>query len=114
MDRWMTKGCDMTAGNSASDKVFALVKGAIEELNEELEYDSLRDVTAGTPVYGGDDGIDSFSLVTLIVGLEQQVEQAFGKTVPLADEKAMSMRNSPYRTAGTLIELILTRLGDRA
>jgi acyl carrier protein len=92
------------------EQAFALVKAAIEELNEELEYDTLENVSEDTPVYGGDDGIDSLSLVRLVVDLEHQVEESFGKRVTLADEKAMSMRNSPYRSAGALTDFILARL----
>ena len=92
------------------EEAFFLVKAAIEELNEELDYDSLRDVTEATPLYGGDDSIDSLSLVALVVGLEQQVEKAFGKRISLADQKAVSMRHSPYRTAGSLVDLISARL----
>jgi acyl carrier protein len=92
------------------EQTFALVKSAIKELNEELEYDTLQNVTEDTVVYGGDDGIDSLSLVRLVVDLERQVEEVFGKRVTLADEKAMSMRNSPYRSAGALTDFIVTRL----
>jgi len=93
------------------DKAFSLVKEAVEELNEELDYDTLRDVTDDTPIYGGDDGIDSLSLVTLVVNLEEQSERAFGRRLSLADQKAMSMRNSPYRSAGSLADFIVARLG---
>lgn len=93
------------------DEVLELVRGAIDELNEELQYDTLRNPTADTRVFGGDDGIDSLTLVTLIVQLEQAVSQKFGKHVTLADEKAMSARNSPFRTVGALATLISTQLG---
>ena len=92
------------------EEAFSLVKAAIEDLNEELDYDSLRRVTEETPIYGGDDGIDSLSLVALVVGLEQEVEKAFGRRVSLADQKAVSMRHSPYRTAGSLADHIAARL----
>ncbi|MFQ5467052.1 MAG: acyl carrier protein [Kiloniellaceae bacterium] len=95
-------------------RAFALVKDAVEELNEELEYDSLGSVTDDTPIYGGDDGIDSLSLVTLVVGLEERSEAAFGRRLALADQKAMSMRNSPYRTAGALADFIVERLNASA
>ena len=96
-------------------RVFELVKKALEDLNEELEYDTLRSVSDDTPVFGGDDGIDSLSLVRLVVGLEGAVEKAFGTKVLLSDEKAMSQRNSPYRSAGTLTDFIQSRLeGARA
>jgi len=35
-----------------------------------------------------------------------------GKKVVLADERAMSRRNSPFRTVGTLGELLHERLGE--
>ena len=92
------------------EKALELVRAAIEELNEELDYESLRNVTDETPVFGGPDSIDSLSLVTLVVDLEKEVQQAFGKQITLADEKAMSMRNSPYRTAGALVDFIVSRL----
>lgn len=90
-------------------KAFTLVMEAIEELNEELEYDTLRVVTDQTPIYGGDEGIDSLSLVTLIVNIEERTEAAFGRRIALADQRAMSMRNSPYRSAGALADFIVAR-----
>ena len=94
------------------DLAFEIVRQAIDELNEELEYESLRDVNDETPVFGGDDGIDSLSLVSLVVDLEREVEAQFGKRVVLTDEKAMSMRNSPYRSAGTLADLIAAKVAE--
>jgi acyl carrier protein len=94
------------------EKVFRLVKQAVDNLNEELQYNSLNDVTSATAIFGGEDGIDSLSLVTLVVGLEGDVEREFGKKVLLADEKAMSQRNSPYRTVGALVDFISERLGE--
>jgi acyl carrier protein len=92
------------------DKAFGLVKAAVEELNEELEYESLNNISDTTPIFGGDDGIDSLSLVRLVVELEGSVEQQLGVHVALADEKAMSMRNSPYRSVGSLVELIIAQV----
>ena len=91
---------------------FELVQGCIAELNEELEYESFKTVEEETPVFGTIDGIDSLSLVTLVVDLEDAVQTAFGRRVVLADDKAMSMRNSPYRTAGSLADFIVSRLAD--
>jgi acyl carrier protein len=75
---------------------------------------TLRDVTAGTerelpdevdadtPLFGRQGILDSLALVTLVVAIEQEIERAFGVTVSLADEKAMSQSSSPYRTVGAL------------
>ena len=93
------------------DQVLALVKAAVDEINEELDQDRLRNVTEETPLFGDEEGIDSLSLVVLIASLEQEVEEAFGLPVELADEKAMSRHRSPYRTVGALTDFILEQLG---
>jgi len=94
------------------EKVLALVTGEVAALNEELGYDTLENPTADTAVFSGDDAIDSLSLVTLIVALERAVSEQFGQTVSLADEKAMSQKNSPYATVGSLAALIAGRLEE--
>jgi hypothetical protein len=42
------------------------------------------------------------NLVHLIVAVEERVENEFGVAVTLADERALSMRNSPFATIGSL------------
>jgi acyl carrier protein len=93
------------------EKIFELVKTSLEELNEELDYGSLRNVTWETSIAGGESSIDSLSLVTLVVGLETKIEKTFNKKILLADEKAMSTRNSPFRSMGSLVDFIAERLG---
>jgi acyl carrier protein len=93
------------------EKIFELVKTSLEELNEELDYSSLRNVTWETSIAGGESNIDSLSLVTLVVGLETKIEKTFNKRILLADEKAMSTRNSPFRNMGSLVDFIAERLG---
>ena len=92
------------------EKVFALIGDAIRELNDELGYEHLVSVSRETAIFEGDLALDSLSLVTLIVDVEARVSDAFEANVSLASEKAMSMRNSPYRTVGTLVDFICTEL----
>jgi acyl carrier protein len=84
---------------------------AIEELAAETGYDHLRKVTAETPLFGGDQGVDSLTLVRLIADIERLAEDTFGKQVVLADELAMSRRSSPFRTVGSLSELLQEQIG---
>ncbi len=93
-------------------KVFSVVKEAIQDLNEELDYDNLRSLTYETPIFGEDGTIDSLSLVRLIVSLEQQIEVIFSKNILLADEKAISLRNSPFRRVGSMVDYIIEKLED--
>ena len=63
-----------------------------------------------TQLYGDKSEIDSLSLVNVVVLTEQKIEDEFNITINLADEKAMSQKNSPFRTVSTLKEYIETLL----
>jgi len=92
------------------DDVLAWVRAAIDELNEELDYDELRNAGEQTPLFGGEGDLDSLSLVNLVVDLEGRIAEATGKCVVLSDEKTMSMRNSPFRDVASLVDLVIARL----
>ena len=91
-------------------QIFQIIEEVVTELNEELEYDTLENVTKETELYGGENSIDSISLARLITEIELQINEQFGKNVILADEKAMSMKRSPYRNVESLLNLIMDRL----
>jgi len=95
-------------------EVRKLVVEALEELNEELDYDYLKNVTDETEIFGGDDALDSLSLVRLVTAVEISVNEEFDSNVLLASEKAMSMRNSPYRNVAALTEFIIAELEGEA
>jgi acyl carrier protein len=93
-------------------KAFEVVRKSVAELAEDMGFPTLADPVESTPLFGGDDGIDSLSLVRLVADIEREAELALGKIVVLADERAMSRRQSPFRTVGTLSELLYERLGE--
>ncbi|MGI9326444.1 MAG: hypothetical protein ACR2PZ_14575 [Pseudomonadales bacterium] len=92
--------------NTLKDNILATVCAAVTELNEELEYEHLNQPQPNTVLYDGDNALDSLSLVTLIVDIETRIADEFEQEVLLASEKAMSMRNSPYRSVAALVEFI--------
>ena len=61
-------------------------------------------VGSETCLFGEEGILDSLGLVTVIVAVEQAIEDTFGVSISLADEKAMSQQYSPYRTVGSLAE----------
>jgi acyl carrier protein len=93
------------------EQVLELVLRTIRDEADDLDYPGLREVKPDTPLYGGDGGVDSLSLVRLIVAIEAAVASRFGRHIALVDEKALSMRKSPFRTAATLAQLLCERLG---
>src|SRR5687768_11065956 len=85
----------------------------------DIVLESLNEVFAqgGTPppgalsettvLVGTDAVLDSLGVVQLIVEVEQRVEQAHGISVTLASDKAMSQKNSPFRTVGVLADHVV-------
>lgn len=88
----------------------ALVLKRLALLGAELGRPELGQATDETHLLGGQSPIDSIGLVTLIADLEGDIQKEFGKTVILADEKAMSRTLSPFRKVGTLIDYIDEKL----
>jgi acyl carrier protein len=85
------------------DLVQLIIK-ALPDLNGHLEGGIPAELTPDTPLYGQDGMLDSLGLVALVVAVEQAIEDAFSVSVSLADERAMSRTESPYRTIGSLAE----------
>lgn len=83
-----------------------IVFESINELNETLEQPLPIARGMECPIYNSDNRLDSMSLVALIVNIEQRVEDIFGQSLVLANEKAMSRKHSPFATVGSLTNYI--------
>lgn len=92
------------------DTVLALVSRRLGLLGAELGRPELGQAGDETHLLGGQSPIDSIGLVTLIADLEGDIQKEFGKSVILADEKAMSRTLSPFRKVGTLVDYIDEKL----
>jgi len=86
------------------ERVLQIIIAVVAELNENLESKIPVEQGERTMLYGPDGGLTSLSLVSLIVGVEQAIEEEFGLNITLADDKAFSSMRSPFRTVGTLAE----------
>lgn len=88
-----------------NDELYKIIVEAIEDLNEDLDYESLDDPNTETVIFDGSgDSIDSLSLVSLLTSIEKKIKRHLKKEVILADEQAMAMPNEerPYRNLGAL------------
>lgn len=61
------------------------------------------ELSSETRLYGKDGLLDSMALVSLVMSLEQEIAEKFGAEISLADDKALSQKNSPFRTIGSLV-----------
>jgi acyl carrier protein len=91
-----------------------LVQRTVDEVNEDLELSDRmkigKDPTA--VLYGSGATIDSITLVSLVVAVEENVRRELGVSVTLANEKAMSMERSPFLTLESLTDYLTTMVGE--
>ena len=83
-----------------------------EFLKEELE--ETIELNLESKLFGGGGPLDSMALVNLLVDLEELIEEDYGLSVTLADEKAMSRRTSPFTRVKYLIEYIQEKINTEA
>ena len=88
------------------EKIAGAIFAAIDEINEHFPEEQHLTKTMDTVLFGKSGKLDSLGLVNLIVATEEQLEDQLGVSLTLASEKAMSQKNSPFRTVGTLTEYI--------
>ena len=91
----------------------------------DIIYPAMNELKAGTPeldtlvlspetaLLGGGSLLDSLALVTLIVSIEGRLADKTGVPITLANERALSRRNSPFRTVATLAAYIQELLDEQ-
>lgn len=96
----------MKSSTNSQLEIKAIIEDVVAEFNETLDNKIPIESGLDTPLYGAKGALDSLAFVSLIIAIEQAIEEKFGITVVLADEKAMSQRNSPFRSVGTLVDYV--------
>ena len=87
-------------------KILDIIYKAVSEINEQLPKKQRIDKSPESELFGKDGKLDSLGLVNLIVTVEELVEDELEETITLADEKAMSQNNSPFRSIDALAKYI--------
>ena len=83
-----------------------IVLEVVKEISEDSSNEALRDAKSETLLYGDNGNLDSMSLVYLVSNLEKRLSDEFDANVVLVNKRAMSQRNSPFKTVNTLINFI--------
>ncbi len=76
------------------------------------EHGADPDVLIGrdSPLFGPNGLLDSVGLVSVVLAVEQEIAERLGCTVALADDRALSQRNSPFRTVGSLADYAVQQI----
>jgi acyl carrier protein len=92
------------------DKIKMLAESAIRQqdmlLSEPIDLSRGED----SPLYGINSAIDSLTLVSIIVDIEEKIRSQFGVEVRLADTSDQPPSATPFATLGTLVVYVMDRL----
>lgn len=91
---------------------FKIVLASIQEVFAQTGTDAPPVITEDTVLVGKDAILDSLGVVSLIVEVEQRVESEHNASVTLANDKAMSARNSPFRTVAVLTDHLVAMVAE--
>ena len=88
-------------------KILDVVYASVKKINKSRPKKSRIGIKESSVLFGESGGLDSLDLVTLIVDIEQRLSEELGIKMSLTDEKAMSQKNSPFRTVKSLVDYII-------
>ena len=94
------------------ENIVAAIYRAVDWINGELPPDRQLIKAPETRLLGPQSVLDSMQLVSLIITIEREVEDAFGDALTLADERALSMEASPFRSIRSLADYIAILIRD--
>jgi hypothetical protein len=93
---------------------YDIVVASLQEVFVQSGMPALENVSEVTVLVGKDAVLDSLGVVSLIVEVEQRVEAEHSVSVTLANDKAMSQRNSPFRTVGVLTDHLVAMIAEES
>jgi acyl carrier protein len=92
------------------DEVLQAVLTAVERANALRPPDGQIPQREDTALFGEGGHLDSLGLVSLVLDVEDLVNEATGRSLVLSDDRAMSQSRSPFRTVGDFVEYVALRL----
>src|SRR5215211_8696125 len=96
-----------------AENILAAIYRAVDWANGDLPTNRRLSKVPETRLLGSPSVLDSMQLVSLIVAIEREVADTLGVEVTLADERALSMEASPFRTIQTVAEYIQTLVTEQ-
>lgn len=102
----------MTIDTLDRETAVALVVASLHEVLSFSGEAPSAELGEQTVLVGDGAVLDSLGVVALIVEVEQRLEIEHAISVTLASDRAMSQRNSPFRSVGVLSDYILTAIKE--
>jgi len=97
--------------NMYEEKIAPIVFASVEELKD-LLLNGETSFSLNTKLFGDEGGLDSLGLVNLVVLVEQKVRDEMGVKISLADERALSQKDSPFISIHSLVQYVSTLVSE--
>ncbi|MFY0672634.1 MAG: hypothetical protein JXQ87_04490 [Bacteroidia bacterium] len=81
-------------------------------LNIVFNEQGLTNYEQGETIYGLNGKLNSLALVRLIVELETQIQEEFGHSIILTDNKVLSAKNSPFKDFDNLVAFVEQKIAE--
>jgi acyl carrier protein len=91
---------------NAPKDILGAIYRAVDWINDELPPNRQLIKAPETRLLGPQSILDSMQFVSLIVTTEREIEDTFGLALTLANERALSMTTSPFRSIESLADYI--------
>lgn len=96
------------------NQIVNIIYAVIDSENELREEPIDRSKGEDTPLYGPAGHLDSMGLVSLVVGVEQAMEDQLNIQLTLVSDSAMSSRRSPFATVGSFANYVASMVEEVA
>ncbi len=93
--------------NPDRKQIAKIVLRTLHELAEDLEIDALKAADENTRLFGTKSALDSMNLVHFIADVEERLSDELNIEIVLANQNAISRKNSPFRRASSCIDYIM-------
>lgn len=88
------------------EEILNIVYDSIRFLNKT----ELKDLDEDTPLYAFEGTLSSIELVMLLADIETSIYEKFNKKIVIADKRAMSRTNSPFKDVKNLTDYLEIKL----
>jgi len=87
---------------------------AVDEVNQGLPANKRVPREQHAVLFGMHAEVDSLVLINLVIVAERTIESDFGRTISLADERALLEEKSPFRSISSMADYVAKLLREES
>ena len=95
------------------DLVLMRLRDITSEVSKQKQIEMPAVLDESTRLIGKKAVLDSLGLVNLIISVEQEINDSNGLSITIADDRAMSMEKSPFKSVATLADYICLLIDEQ-